>query len=733
MNRILAFISMIAFIFTTFTVNAQTDQTKPSGFNRPLEVDKRIDNMGYWMKMAEEGLVPYNPVVPYKPAEFKGTQIDSRSVPQDSPDIPVTSQSNTTQSENSIFADPLDNAHVLNSNNSTDWNGGTASGVFGADYFYSNNFGESWSGSINGAGGSNSGDPAVVISRNGRRFIGFIYNQGQAVSWSDNDINWTRVVAATVPTWWSLNLLDKNHLWIDNSAASPYQGNLYIGWTRFQLFSGDDGQVQICRSTDNGAAWSSPVNISSSLPSPNELSQGVNISVGPNGEVYAAWAVFESTSVLDEKAIGFNKSLNGGSSFGTASKIITNIKGIRNTGVNKNMRVNSFPSMSVDISGGANNGNIYVVWSNIGTPGVNSGSNKSVYIIRSSNGGSSWSTPVRVNQGPFQDGKEAFFPWISCDPVTGFLYVIFYDDRNTSSASCETWVAVSEDAGDTWEDFRVGDVSFTPSPIPGLAADYFGDYLGISANNGRVYPCWTDNRGGVTRTYVSPFQYPAGSDLNLKVFLEGPFNGNVMNAVLPGSAGFPMSQPFNTAPWNYPGTESVASLPSNVVDWVLVDIRDALTAGAATSAASIAKKAAFLKNDGQVVDLDGNPVLSFAVSATQGLFAVVFQRNHIPVISSVPLTESGGIFSYDFSSSADQAFGGVNAHKEIAPGIWGLISADGNADDQINNSDKNDVWAPQAGSNGYLYGDFNMDGQVNNNDKNDQWVPNTGLGGQVPQ
>lgn len=733
MNKISHFLCILLFSGISLVAGAQTDNNPNKGNNQPNDVDKRIDNMDYWIKMAEMGLTPYNPVVPFRPAEFRGTELLIRSIPQDSPDIAVIEASNTTQSENSIFADPMNEGHVLNSNNSTDWNGGSASGVYGADYFYSNNFGENWSGSINGAGGGNSGDPAAVISRNGRRYIGFIYNQGQAVAWSDNDINWNRVVVATVPTWWPLNLLDKNHMWIDNSPASSYNGNLYVSWTRFQLFSSDDGQVQICRSTDNGASWSSPLNISASLPSPNELSQGVNISTGPNGEVYAAWAVYENTSTLDEKAIGFNKSVNGGATFGTAIKAITNIKGIRNTGVLKSMRVNSFPSMSVDISGGPDNGNIYIVWSNIGAPGVNTGTNKSVYIIKSTNGGNSWSTPVRVNQGLFQNGKEAFFPWISCDPATGYLYVIFYDDRNTSSASCEAWVAISQDAGDTWEDFRVSDVSFTPSPIPGLAADYFGDYLGISAYNGRVYPCWTDNRSGAAKTYVSPFQYPVGTDLSIKAYLEGPFTGTDMSTALTGLAGFPLSQPFNTAPWNYAGTESVSSLPAGVTDWVLIDLRDAPSAAQATSATSIGMQAAFLRNDGQVTDLSGNPVLSFNVTASQGLYAVIFQRNHIPVMSAVPLTETGGVYSYDFSLSAAQAYGGSNAHKEIAPGIWGLIAADGNADDQVNNSDKNDVWVGQAGGNGYLTGDFNMDGQVNNTDKNDLWVPNTGLGGQVPQ
>ena len=89
----------------------------------------------------------------------------------------------------------------------------------------------------------------------------------------------------------------------------------------------------------------------------------------------------------------------------------------------------------------------------------------------------SWSTPVRVNQGTFANGKEAYMPWITCDPETGTLSVIFYDDRNVSSTQVETWVSNSYDGGDTWEDFRVSDVAFTPSPLPGMAGGYMGDYL----------------------------------------------------------------------------------------------------------------------------------------------------------------------------------------------------------------------------------------------------------------
>ena len=175
-----------------------------------------------------------------------------------------------------------------------------------------------------------------------------------------------------------------------------------------------------------------------------------------------AWAVYDAWP-SDEVAIGFNKSTDGGASYGTASRIINNIRGIRYSETSKGMRVNSFPSMAVDISGGTYNGYIYVVWANIGVPGVNTGSDIDVYMIRSTNNGDSWSSPIRVNQDPSGQGKEHFLAWITCDPTNGYLAVIYYDDRNVLPAECETYVSLSVDGGTTWEDIKVSDVAFSPA------------------------------------------------------------------------------------------------------------------------------------------------------------------------------------------------------------------------------------------------------------------------------
>ncbi len=502
-------------------------------------VDTRIDNMGYWKKMAEKGLVPYTPVLPIKPAEYKGSLIDGKGLKlPDSPDIPVTSLSSVTESENSVFVDPDNNQYLLNSNNSTSWSGGSVGSLYGANYFQSSNGGSVWGGSYSGAGGANSGDPAAAISRSGRQYVNYISGAGgQGVAYADDGATWSTATIAPNPG----DLADKNHMTIDNSLTSAYTGNLYCAWTDFG--GTDDTQIKISRSVNNGAAWSTGVNISSAVAAGSH-NQGVNVQTGPNGEVYVVWTIYDSWP-SDETALGFAKSTNGGVSYSTASRIISNIRGIRTTGVLKNQRVNSFPVMAVDVSGGPNNGNIYIVWTNTGVPGTNTGTNKSVYMIRSTNGGTTWSTPIRVNQGTFTEGKESYFPWITCDPETGTLAIIFYDDRNTVSTACETWVAYSIDAGTTWTDFRVSDVSFTPTPISGLASSYMGDYLGITSKGGRVYPCWTDTRGGLFMTYVSPFV----------IGLNASFTSSITNVCAGSGVTFTdqSSGPPTSWTWSFPG------------------------------------------------------------------------------------------------------------------------------------------------------------------------------------
>ncbi|MFH1937455.1 MAG: sialidase family protein [Bacteroidota bacterium] len=469
------------------------------------KVNTWVDNIGYWDRMARLGYVEVNPWRPVPPALKRSSVIRTDGLfVQDSPDIAITSNSATTQTENSLFIDPDDETLLLNSNNSSDWNGSYAPNLYGCDRFWSFNAASTWGGSIFGVGQYNNGDPAAAIGRNSWWYVGKINNAwGQSVAFSTNQgQSWTDVTVAQAGSGFG-DLLDKNHLWIDNSEDSPYQGTLYAGWSCYVDAVPNENQIEIARSVNQGLSWLPPVGISQAVNA-GKHNQGVNIQTGPNGEVYAVWVLYD-TWPSDETAIGFARSLDGGETWLPAIRILTNIKGIRTSGTSKDMRVASFPVMTVDQSEGPSRGNIYIVWANIGVPGINTGTDIDIYLIRSSDQGVTWSVPVRVNQDPSGLGKEHFLPWITCDPLNGSLCVIYYDDRNVDSAMLETWVSYSYDAGESWNDFRVSDVAFTPVPIPGMAFDYFGDYIGIKAQDMKVYPIWTDNRAGNALTYISPF------------------------------------------------------------------------------------------------------------------------------------------------------------------------------------------------------------------------------------
>ena len=440
------------------------------------------------------------------PVVFRSSRIESPIVAfTDSPDIPVTTASNTTQSENSVFVSPTNPLLLLNSNNSSNW---PVSTIYGASYWISTDGGLTWTGSTGGAGGTNKGDPATAISRDGRMFVGYIAPDcGQGVAYSDNNgASWTpRTVAAGFCCPFPQTcVLDKNHLWVDNSTASPYVGNIYSSWTKLQEGQPDYGQIEFMRSTDGGVNWTSRQTLSTAVAAGSH-NQGVNVQTGPNGEVYVVWAIYDCWP-CDESALGFAKSTNGGQSFSASQRIRSGIRGHRNTALGgaKTMRHNSYPSMTVN----QQTGQISVVWTNIGVPGVNTG-DPDIYLIQSSDGGTSWSSPRRVNRDPIGNGKDNYFPWIACDPATGLLACIYYDSRNfAGNDMVETFVAISSDQGATWGDFRVSDVGWSGDGISGFGGNYAGDYVGIVVRQNRVFPMWSDNRTGNMLAYVSPFTPP---------------------------------------------------------------------------------------------------------------------------------------------------------------------------------------------------------------------------------
>jgi hypothetical protein len=269
--------------------------------------------------------------------------------------------------------------------------------------------------------------------------------------------------------------------------------------------------------------------------------------------------------------------------------------------------------------------------------------------------------------------------------------------------------------------------------IPGTAG--IASYSEIPSTMGDYYYRAIVQSGSCTSAYsgIHYILVIADINLNLTVFLEGPFQNTEMAANLNNLNLIPLSQPYSSAPWNYNGTEALSNVPANTVDWVLVELRESAgDASSATSDRTIQRKAALLMKNGSVRDLDGIQNLHFILSLHNDLYIVIFHRNHLGVISAVSPPILNGTCLWNFSSGENQALGGNLGHKQIAPGIWGMRAGDASSDGSINNADKQIYWNVNAGKRGYLTTDFSMDSQIDNTDKNDYWVENFNNETQVP-
>ncbi|MCD4729835.1 MAG: hypothetical protein K8R74_04490, partial [Bacteroidales bacterium] len=197
----------------------------------------------------------------------------------------------------------------------------------------------------------------------------------------------------------------------------------------------------------------------------------------------------------------------------------------------------------------------------------------------------------------------------------------------------------------------------------------------------------------------------------------------------------PVNQPFNMPPWNYFGDENAPIIPNaDIVDWMLLELRETTgDAASATSSAIIDQRAVFLLKNGDIVDIDGFSLPESEINISANLYTVVWHRNHLGIMSAVPLTRTDNLYEYDFTLAEEQVYGFSLGHKEIVPNVWGMIAADAVADGIIDGADKTNSWMMQAGLYGYYSGDMNMDVQTDNVDKNEVLIINWGKQCQVPE
>lgn len=329
------------------------------------------------------------------------------------------------------------------------------------------------------------GDDAVAFGPDGtayHSYIAFNGNRGPRplrastgifITSSRDGLEWTEPVPVVDHVNTNEPFEDKPWLVLDHSGDSPHRGNLYVSWTRFDVYGSKDpahkSHIFFARSRDGGKTFEPAARISdepgNAVDDSNTL-EGAVPAVGPKGEVYVAWS--------GPKGILIDKSTDGGWSFGKDVRVAEHVGGW-DFGVPGLQRHNGMPVAGVDRSRGKNHGSVYVAWID------RRNGDPDVFVAASRDGGTTWSEPVRVNDDPKGNGVAQLFTWMAVDPSDGSLNLVFYDRRGLKDTQTGVTVARSVDGGKTFVNYKVDQEPFAMN-----GGVFFGDYIGIAAHGGRV-------------------------------------------------------------------------------------------------------------------------------------------------------------------------------------------------------------------------------------------------------
>jgi hypothetical protein len=209
----------------------------------------------------------------------------------------------------------------------------------------------------------------------------------------------------------------------------------------------------------------------------DNTTEGAVPAIGPNGEVYVAWA--------GPAGLVFDRSTDGGNTWLSQDIFVSAIPGGWDFAIPGIYRANGLPITTCDLSGGPNHGTIYINW----TDQRNGITDTDVWLVKSVDGGNTWSAPIKVNDDT--SNRQQFFTWMTLDQATGELWFVFYDRRNYNDTRTDVYMARSADGGNTFQNFKISDTPFIPTP-----GVFFGDYTNVTAHNNVVRPIWTRLHNG---------------------------------------------------------------------------------------------------------------------------------------------------------------------------------------------------------------------------------------------
>ncbi|MGQ9818376.1 MAG: T9SS type A sorting domain-containing protein [Candidatus Kapaibacteriales bacterium] len=428
--------------------------------------------------------------------------------------IPIINIVNSSggQSETFITYNPLNPNNIIASANDLRYNSMSAGYRMAA--YYSTDGGKTWSISLTppnkdvfiptpSTGGLTNVDPGLAFDSKGHLYYSYIFTQvsdqggikdgGVFVNKStDGGKTWSDPIPVVISVGGGINqdAHDKPFIACDANANSPFKDRVYVTWYMISPTLG--GTIGFAYSSD-GEEFSPATRIPGSVS--NGGVQSPMPIVASDGTLFVLWENKQGiyTNVMVQK------STNGGASWvWTSPKVAQTVRTIGEV-VNRryalpqksNMRVSSSPYVTL----GSNSNNIYIVQA-----GRDENGRYRIYFAKSTNGGESWSSKIRVDDNPY--GNDMFFPAITYDSKTGILMIVYYSSQlDPQNKVVDLFAAVSFDGGNSWKNIRITPQSWyldhTNAVIDAGGSElgrYWGDYLSITAVDGKFFPCfWMPN------------------------------------------------------------------------------------------------------------------------------------------------------------------------------------------------------------------------------------------------
>ena len=224
------------------------------------------------------------------------------------------------------------------------------------------------------------------------------------------------------------------------------------------------GGVQFQRSTNGGVTWQSPITIPGG-PVYGTLDVDTNGNLFIGGEGNTFYCVRSSNAQFGGQTPTFDRTTP------------VNMGGDLSSGGINPGGLDGMLFLAIDRSGGPTNNNIYMLASVL----PSGRSTTDVMFARSTDGGLTFSTPVRVNDDA---NFQAHWHWFGTFAVApnGRLDAVWYDNRNTGNDNSQLFYSYSTDTGLTWSPNIAVSAAFNPHEgYPNQSK--IGDYITIVSDN----------------------------------------------------------------------------------------------------------------------------------------------------------------------------------------------------------------------------------------------------------